>query len=135
MYEHFEHKADVGVRGSGRTVEEAFEECARAVFAVMTDLSRVKNVKSFSVSCSASNVEELLVEWLNHLISLVDLEGVFLSGFKVRIKNNSLTGTAWGERIDGSRHELLTEVKAATYSQLKVFKKSGKWTAQTVVDV
>ncbi|MBR9678663.1 MAG: archease [Nanoarchaeota archaeon] len=135
MYEQFEHKADVGVRGLGRTVEKSFEECARAMYAVMTDLSSVKPVKIFNVECGAENVEELLVEWLNSLITLTDTHNYFFSEFKVKIENNKLNGSVKGEKINPKKHELLTEVKAATYSQLKVFKKGKNWIAQTVVDV
>jgi SHS2 domain-containing protein len=137
VYEHFEHKADVGVRGKGKTLEKAFEECARATYAVMTNLGRVKAVKEVFITCEADNKEELLVEWLNKLLFETDYQGVFFSQFKVRIKDNKLEGAAKGEKISFKKHELLTEVKAATYSQLKVFfnQKKKEWIAQTVVDV
>ena len=34
-YKHLEHEADVGVLGIGKTIEEAFEEGAKAMFDVM----------------------------------------------------------------------------------------------------
>ena len=135
MYEHFEHKADIGVKGLGKTVEESFEECAKAMYAVMTDLSRVKQIKIFRIECEAENKEELLVEWLNSLVTITDTHNYFFSKFEVRVENNKLFGIVKGEKINPKKHELLTEVKAATYSQLKVFKKGKLWISQTVVDV
>ena len=38
MHELFEHKADVGIRGTGKNKEEAFAECAKAMFSTMVDL-------------------------------------------------------------------------------------------------
>ena len=55
--------------------------------------------------------------------------------FHVKIKGNKLTATAYGEKFDAIKHKVKTEVKAATYSQLKIEKKGNKYYAQCVVDV
>jgi SHS2 domain-containing protein len=134
-YETFEHRADVGVRGYGRRVEEAFENGAKAMFSVMADINDVKPQDSEEVSCEAPDMDYLFVEWLNNLLSVSHLSGKIFSSFKVEIKDNKLRGTAWGEKIDASRHKLMTEVKAATYSMLKVSKEDDVYVAQCVVDV
>ena len=41
-WEHFEHKADIGVRGFGNTLAEAFEQAAVAMTTVVTDISQVQ---------------------------------------------------------------------------------------------
>ena len=41
-WEHFSHGADVGVRGFGISVEEAFEQAALALSAVVGDISTVR---------------------------------------------------------------------------------------------
>jgi len=71
-------------------------------------------------------------------LSQADLKRLVLSSFKVQIKKGttlSLVGIAKGEFYNEKRHGSKTEVKAATYSQLKVAKVGDKWVAQTVVDV
>ena len=40
-WEHFPHQADVGVRGLGETLEQAFEQAALAMTAAITDLDTV----------------------------------------------------------------------------------------------
>src|SRR3989304_10334207 len=107
MYEHFEHQADAGVRGIGKSLQESFQECARALYALLTDLSKVKPVKKFEFSCVADNKQELLVEFLNHLITKTSTNNIFFSKFKVVLKNDSLKCTAWGERINLKKHELI----------------------------
>ncbi|MCS7134687.1 MAG: archease [Candidatus Pacearchaeota archaeon] len=134
MYETFEHKADVGVRGKGKTVEEAFCEVAKAMFSIQCNIKKVKPLKKVRILCKAQNVEELLVEWLNTLLAESSLRGMLFSEFEAKIKNNNLEGFAFGEKIK-KKHELGTEVKAATYSELKVYKKNGEWIAQCIVDV
>lgn len=138
MYETFEHKADVGVRGKGRTIEEAFSEAAKAMFSIECNLKKVKPIKKIKISCSAQNIEELFVEWLNTLLAQASLLDMLFSEFEVEIKKRNsefvLEGFAIGEKIK-KEHELGIEVKAATYSELKVFEEKGEWIAQCIVDV
>jgi tRNA nucleotidyltransferase (CCA-adding enzyme) len=136
-YEHFEHPADVGIRGIGRTLDQAFEEGAKAMFAVMCNIKKVKPAVPIKIVRSAQGVEELFVEWLNALLAEKDIQGLVFSKFEVRLdmEKNRLTGTAWGEPFDAQKHEADLEVKAATLSQLKVAKDKGKWIAQCIIDV
>jgi SHS2 domain-containing protein len=56
--------------------------------------------------------------------------------FEVRVRDDGLSGTAWGEPLDPARHVLLHEVKAITYHELKVepTPDSG-WLAEVIVDI
>jgi SHS2 domain-containing protein len=134
-FEIFEHKADVGVRGKGETLKEAFEEGARAMFSVMANIETVQPLETFEVEVSAQDEEALFVEWLNELLSLADLNNMVFSEFKVEIVGNNLKGQATGEKWDLERHEPKTEVKAATYSSLSVKNENGSYVAQCIVDV
>lgn len=138
-FEHFETIADVGVRGFGSTLEEAFENAARAMFSVMTDLSLIKEVDRVEVSCEAEDAEGLLVSWLNELLATSYIKMMLFSSFKVEItKRDSLfklKGVACGEMIDCGRHELRTEVKAATYAMVKVTKEGERYIAQLLLDI
>ena len=134
-FEIFEHRADVGVRGRGATLDEAFIEGARAMFSVMANLDSVKPLETFEVEVSAQDDGALFVEWLNELLSLADLNGMAFSEFKAEISGNNLKGAASGEKWDLERHEPKTEVKAATYSSLEVKNENGSYVAQCIVDV
>ncbi len=134
-YETFEHEADIGIRGFGKSIESAFENAAVALYSVMVNIARIAQNESRTLSVSAPDNELLLVEWLNALLSLSDIERIVFSRFEVRISGNSVTGTAWGEKLDKKRHEPGVEVKGATYHQLNVKNEGDIWTAQCVVDV
>src|SRR4030042_3005719 len=133
-YEYFEHMADVGIVGRGRSLEEAFAEAAKAMFNLMVDIEAVNPIKTIEVECEAENEEELFVEWLNALLAEASINNMVFSQFEVRIENGKLAGLARGEELDLERHEARTEVKAATYSQLRIIK-DGEFVAQCVVDV
>lgn len=134
-FETFEHKADMGIRGYGQTVEEAFENGAKALFSIMVDVGSVEGKERRDIHCSADDLETLFVEWLNVLLSVADSEGLVFSGFDVKIDGGSLTGWALGEGLKYEKHKPVVEVKAATYHMLRVEKTKDGYVAQCVVDV
>lgn len=134
-YETFEHESDIGIRGFGKSIEEAFANAATAMYSVMVRIEAVKPREERAVTASAPDIELLLVEWLNALLSTSDIERMVFSKFEVRIDGTSLTGTAWGETLDRMRHEPNVEVKGATYHMLSVKNEDGGFVVQCVVDV
>jgi len=135
-WEHFPHVADMGVRGYGATVEEAFAQAARALTAVVCDLAQIQMTTPVEIRCEAPDIESLLVDWLNGLVYEMAVRQMVFSRFDVRIDGTALQATSWGERVDRERHRPAVEVKGATYTELKVYRdQSGVWIAQCVVDV
>ncbi|MEN8197225.1 MAG: archease [Pseudomonadota bacterium] len=135
-WELFAHDADIGVRGFGATREAAFEWAATALTAVLTDPERVRPRQAVEIACEAPDDELLLVDWLNALVYEMATRGMLFGRFSVRIKGRRLHGEAWGELVDVARHSPATEVKGATYTELRVAKREdGRWMAQCVVDV
>ena len=135
-WEHFPHQADVGVRGMGATLEQAFEQVALALTAVITDLSLVAPGKMVRLSCTAPDAELLLADWLNSLIFEMNTRNMLFSRFEVHLKDGGLTAKAWGEALEQARHHPAVEIKGATYTALKVVQQAdGSWLAQCVVDV
>lgn len=134
-WEHFPHEADVGVRGYGATVEEAFEQGALALTAIVT-AARIDEAESVQVKCQAPDLDILFAEWLNLIIYEMAVRKMLFARFSVRIRGNHLTATMWGEPIDVSRHAPACEPKGATYTALSVAQDaSGTWSAACVVDV
>jgi len=134
-YEHFEHEADIGVRGMGESCSEAFEQAALALTAIVTDPERVQHMEKIELYCRADDVELLLTDWLNVLIYEMAVRHMLFGRFDVEISGHTLHATAWGEPVDAARHQPAVEPKGATYTSLSVKKEAGIWTAECVVDV
>lgn len=135
-WEHFHHVADIGVRGRGATLGEAFEQAALALTAVIVRPQAVQARQSVEVRLSAPDRELLLVEWLDALIYQMAVRHMLFSRFQVEIEGDRLRGTAWGEAIDRQRHRAAVEIKGATFTELEVrHQADGCWLAQCVVDV
>jgi len=134
-WEHFPHDADVGVRGCGTTPAEAFEQAACALTAVVTR-AEVNPKVTVRVRCEAPDLELLFVEWLNAIIYEMAVRNMLFGRFSVRIENDRLEGTLWGEPVDVERHAPACEPKGATYTALKVASDAdGRWSAACIVDV
>jgi len=134
-WEHYEHEADVGVRGYGASVAEAFEQAALAMTGAVTDPDAVRPLERVELRCEAPDEELLLGEWLNALVYEMATRRMLFSRFAVQIRDSRLTGEAWGEPVDPARHHPAVEVKGATYTTLRVARHGEGWLAQTVVDV
>lgn len=135
-WEHFPHGADIGVRGRGATLAQAFEQAAVALTAVVTDPRRVRPTSRVEIVRDAPDVEFLLVDWLNALVYEMATRQMLFGRFDVTLDGNSLRATVWGEPLDRMRHQPAVEVKGATYTALAVRRSDdGGWEAQCVVDV
>ena len=79
-FKHFEHQADVGIIGIGKTLEEAFQEGAKAMFQVMADL---KTIVPQILSTAESKMLETISE--NYYNEHFDLKRVNIKPFLQKI--------------------------------------------------
>ena len=134
-WEHFEHKADIGIRGFGNTLSKAFEQAAVAMTAVITDINLVQTTATVSICCNDKDNDTLLYDWLNALIFEMATRKMLFSKFEVTIDDCTLVAIASGEAINIERHQPAVEIKGATYTELAVFEQDKQWVAQCVLDV
>lgn len=134
-WEHFDHEADIGVRGQGPTPQAAFEQAAVALTAVVTNPTAVHEKESVEITCEAPTLELLFVDWLNEIVFEMATRSMLFGRFEVSIDDTALKGRAFGERVDRERHCPAVEPKGATMTDLRVSNDAGEWIAQCVVDV
>jgi SHS2 domain-containing protein len=136
MYETFEHTADLGLRIRAADLDTLFAEAGRALFATLVeDLGTVAAVGRLDVQLAGEDKDYLLFDWLRTLLYHFDAEHLLLSRFEVHVREDGLSGAAWGEPLDRSRHELAHEVKAITYHGLRVERTADGWLAEVIVDI
>lgn len=125
-FEVIDHTADVGIIAYGKDLKEAFANAAYGMFSLIGDLDGVTENTSREVNIQSSDQEALLVDWLNELLYLFDVDHIIFKRFEItHLSQNRLKAKVYGERIDISRHQLKTMVKAATYHMLKIERENG----------
>jgi SHS2 domain-containing protein len=141
-HETIDHTADMGIRGWGKTPAEAFEEAAAAMFELMADVGGLEPSRRSTISREGADLTELLIEFLNGMLSDADLSGtVYLRAAVTRLEQISdgtwtLDAAIDGVPLDDVRDRLRIEVKAATYYGASVCETDpGVWTARCVVDL
>jgi SHS2 domain-containing protein len=139
-WEHYEHTADMGVRGFGSTLEEAFEAVALGLFDVMVDVGKVEPRECREVEVEEEDLEALLYSFLEELLVLYDMEGIVFGDVKVRIEKTDngyrLRARACGEPLNLKKHNPKEEVKAITYHEMEIKRlPDGRWRAQFVPDL
>lgn len=134
-WEHFTHDADIGIRGIGPELSDAFEMGALGLTNVIADSSTIKPIITLQVACSAPDIEILFADWLNTIIYNMEIHNMLFCEFNVTIKNLALEAIIKGETVDRLRHLPVVEAKGATYTELHVYQEHGVWIAQCIIDV
>lgn len=136
-FEFFEHTADIGIKAYGRTLDELFENCALAVFEIMTDTTKVEPKVKVEIYEFGYDLENLLYKWIEDLLYYHDSQLLVFSKFKVKIdpENLTLEAEAYGEKFDPQRFEKRVVVKAMTYHEMEIKKTEEGYEAKFVVDI
>jgi SHS2 domain-containing protein len=133
-YRYFDHEADIGIEAEGKTVEEAFEAAALAMFAIMAEPATVIPERRVQVAFEEADPEYALVTWLNQLLAQARLHGLVFCAYALKREGNHWQGEAWGMPWQPGA-DRGTEVKGATLTQLKVEQTDRGWRVRCVVDV
>jgi len=129
-FEFFDVTADVGFHSYGKTMEEAFQNAALALFEVITDTTKIEPSTVKEIVIESEDPLALLYDWLDELIFLHDSEYLVFSTFNIEIQKIKedkyrLEGTARGEPFNQDKHEIREDVKAVTYHLMDIKEENG----------
>lgn len=138
-FEYLEHTADAKFRAYGKSLEQAFENAALAMLNVMVETDLVNTSSFVELELCSSDTDSLLFDWLSEILFLFEVEEMVFGAVKINKMSVSedecsLSATLFGETIDHSIHVFDTEVKAATYNDMKIEKTDDGWMIQATVD-
>ena len=135
-YEILEHPADLGISARGESMQEAFEEAAKGLTAIILDPATIRPQTALPVSITASDREQLLVRWLSEVLYLYDGKRFPCAEFTIHeLGPTWLVATVRGEDLDASRHHTRLDVKAVTYHQLDIQEFAGQSRVRVFLDV
>ncbi|KAG8451614.1 hypothetical protein GDO86_003709 [Hymenochirus boettgeri] len=123
-YEYLDHTADVQLHAWGNTLEEAFEQCAMAMFGYMTDIETVEPLDTVEVETEGDDLISLLFHFLDEWLYKFSADQFFIPREvkvlhidRIQFKIRSI---GWGEEFNLTKHPQGTEVKAITYSAMQI---------------
>ena len=135
MFKIIEHTADIGIEAYGKNLEEAFENAAKGMFAIITNNGKIESKIERKVEIPHEGDEELLlVDWLSELLYIHDVENLVFGDFKVKI-NDKLVGYAYGEKYDRQKHGYGMQIKAVTYHMLEIKRNKKGVTIKVLFDI
>jgi SHS2 domain-containing protein len=132
----FPTTADVGIWATGGTVAELFEALGLGLFALITDLHKVRPRSTRVISASGADPTALVVAYLSQLLLLQQTEGFVARQIEARpvgTPPTAVLATVSGETFDPLRHTPRVEVKAITWHALE-FDLVGR-RARVIVDI
>lgn len=128
-----EHTADFGLDVEAPSLEECFARTAAGLFSSFAEEATAAgpDERALELTLSASNLEELLVLWLEELLYRTESERVAFRAFKVDgIDGAGLHG--WAAGVPGPGEP---PIKGVTRHDLWVRKDGGLWRAHVILDV
>jgi SHS2 domain-containing protein len=131
-FEILEHTADVGLRATGVTLEEVFEQATLG----LADIIGIRGNAAGTVEpvdLTGSDIPGLLVDWLSEFLWLHETRAAALVSVQVRqVTDERVHG--WIE-LAPLGEATGVQVKAVTYHQLAVEREPGGWRATVFFDV
>ncbi|MFU8867124.1 archease [Natronococcus sp.] len=133
-----DHTADIGVEATGESLEAVFAAVADGLAAASCESIPDGTGERFSVSVTAESPEALLFDFLDELIYLRDVRMALPVDHRVEAIDR-LGEEGW--RLEGSAREIpleeitAREIKAVTYSEMRLEEVDDGWEAYVVFDV
>ena len=138
-YRFLDHMTDAVIEAYGTTLEEVFENAAKALCNTMIDLKTVRPKREIKFSAKGDDLHSLLFDWLDKVMLLLVADGIAMSEFSVKIKKHDnsylLEGITRGEPLQLDRHNYKVEIKAVTYHEMEIKQEKDIITTRFLLDL
>jgi SHS2 domain-containing protein len=140
-YEYLDHTADIQIHSWGNSLIESFTQAANGLIDYMTSRDSLSPSNSYSLQIDAKDIQKLLYKFLDEVLYhfYVDYAACQINLHEIRFDSDSLkwvlTGEVWGETFDRERHRRGCEVKAITYSNMKVQPHEFPFDIYVIIDI
>lgn len=131
-----EHTADMGLDVSAGSRAELFAEAAHGLLHLLGGAPAARGLETLTLEVAAEEQDELLVNWLNELLFLLENRHFYLAAVTVEsCTSTRLRARLTGETLDPQRHSFARDAKAITYHRLLLEQREEDWHAQIYVDL
>jgi SHS2 domain-containing protein len=133
-------KADLAFDAVGDSLHDLFQGATNAVIEVLADPQTIDSVWQQAIECSEEDPAALLFDWLSDLVYWKDAAGVVFSKAELILTQPGdhrwvVTGTLYGEPVNGATQTLRADVKGVTKHLYQLSQEGERWTVRVVLDV
>lgn len=128
-----DHTADLALDLWAPTEAELLEEAGLAMVAILTEGAVLASNGACDIRIDAVDREDRLVQWMNEVLYWATVQGFLLTSAELAVEHDAVVGRAYGQTA--ALAEVRTELKSATYHDLRVVVEDGAWRARVVIDV
>lgn len=126
--------SDIAFKAYGKTKQELLENSGEALLSIMADIDTIKPKKTVLVKVEGEDYNDLLFNWLQELIAVIEIEGIYFSSFSVKeFSKTSCIVECKGEPIQQKMEK--AHIKAITRYLYSVKETKQGLTATVTVDV
>ena len=118
-------------------MEEAFSVAGKSVVETIIDLKNIQEVEKKSIKVKGRNLQNLLYNWLEEIVTITITDGFAISNFSVNIKKNAeyeIISTVSGEKLDLEKHNFKVEIKSPTFHLMEI-KENDEVTMRYLLDL
>ena len=135
-YELLDHTADFGIHVFGDTAKSLFQNAAMALTDQLVERGELLAREERRIVMEGNDRPDLMVNWLREILYLWTGEEHFVQSVHIEsITEKQLTARVWVDPFSPERHKLISEIKAVTYHQVRVYKTGSRWEAKVIFDI
>ena len=125
------HRADVAIKAWSCNLAGLFVQAACGLYFLMGVKKGSEHNILRTIELNESDLEMLLIKFLNEIIQEVQLRSVIYDELNIQIQQNCLYGELKGQKIS----RLVREIKAATYHECKILQTAAGYKTMIVFDI
>lgn len=131
-YELLEHKADLKIRIYGQDLTKLFVNAGLAIAEQQNPAAVEPNKEWETITIKSLDLNSLLVDWLNEILSRSDLNHKVYNNFQIEeLSENHLRAQIAGQKVVQKQ----IDIKAATYHNLEIKKVDDHWQVVIILDI
>ena len=131
-----DHTADLYIVVRGKNLKDLFKGAAESMMQIMVKGNPAGEINTIKLAISGSDLADLMVRWLGEILYLFEGEKALVTDLTIdSISPIHLDATLKTISFDPGLHEVLCEIKAVTYHQIKVVEKDDRWEARIIFDL
>ncbi len=129
-----DHPADIEVKSTGKTFEEALKFSIYGMVEIIADRKKIKKEVKKIVSIEREDYQEDVYKILSEILYIFETEYFLPKDVNVK-SNKKYIIELVGQQITGEEEFLRTEIKAVTYHNLKAEKINSGWGIRVMFDL